>query len=272
MQKLAIFLIIVLCLLPLSISPLGTPSEGNLVTASAQVIARSEEQNSKHYTNIPILMYHVLEDYSGTYEQLYVGPQVFRQQLAYLQEQGYQTVTLRQVLEHWTQAKPLPDNPVVISFDDGYRSMYTQAFPLLREFGYQGTFYLHTAKIDTAGGLTRAMIQEMVAGGMEIGSHTIGHPDLTKISSVRLSRELKESKQALEAITGSPVQTFAYPAGRYNQRVQAAVDKAGYIGAVTTQYGIATQRQNPLTLKRIRINKSDGLDGFIAKMSKAKPL
>ena len=86
--------------------------------------------------------------------------------------------------------------------------MYTAALPILTEFEYQGTFFLHTNNIDTAGGLAKEMIQEMVASGMEIGSHTLSHPDLTKISTTRLQQELIDSKNILSEITGCSIQTF----------------------------------------------------------------
>ncbi|MFY9175273.1 MAG: polysaccharide deacetylase family protein [Peptococcia bacterium] len=223
------------------------------------------------YTKIPILMYHVIEDYSGTYEELYVSPQVFYQQLEYLKEQGYHTVKLQDVLDHWHNGKDLPEKPIVLSFDDGYRSMYTAALPILTEFEYQGTFFLHTNNIDTAGGLAKEMIQEMVASGMEIGSHTLSHPDLTKISTTRLQQELIDSKNILSEITGCSIQTFAYPAGRYNKEVLVQVEAAGYRGAVTTEYGSASAEQNPFCLKRIRINKSDGVKGFVKKLQANEP-
>lgn len=278
-RKLAVFWLIVILLLPLPIKPLSPhiynendlPNETLPIAADEEVAAAPLTISPQKYHNIPILMYHVLEDYSGTYEELYVSPQVFRQQLAYLKEEGYHTVKLQDVLEHWQNNKPLPEKPIVLSFDDGYRSMYTTAYPILKDFDYQGVFFLYNSKIDTDSGLSKEMVEEMVAGGMEIGSHTLSHPDMTKISAAKLKKELEDSQRLLSELVGSPVLTLAYPAGRYNEKVIKATEEAGYLAAVTTEYGSASINQNPLRLKRVRINKSDGLKGFIKKIQATKP-
>ncbi|MFZ5754021.1 MAG: polysaccharide deacetylase family protein [Bacillota bacterium] len=225
-------------------------------------------EENKKITTIPILMYHVIEDYSGPYEQLYTEPAVLRRQIAYLKEQGYTAVTVAEALNHWQKGTPLPAKPVIFTFDDGYRSIYTEAFPILKEYNFRATLYLHTAKINTPGGLTTEMIKEMSGYGLEIGSHSLTHPDLTKISPARLKKEIQLSKKELEKITGKKVTTFCYPAGRHNARVREEVRKAGYLGAVTTRYGAATFQENLYNLSRIRINKSDALQGFINKMNR----
>jgi len=279
LKKLIVFLLVLVFLLPLPIHTLDStlyveesPDTGSGEPASGEeVLAASAPQVIRKYNHIPILMYHVLADYSGPLEQLYVSPSVFRRQLEYLQEEGFHTVTMGEVLAHWTKDSPLPEKPIVLTFDDGYTSMFTEAFPILREFGYKGTFYLHTSKINTAGGLTSEMVRQMAESGMEIGCHTVSHPDLTKLSPSRLQREVQASKEFLEELTGSPVLTFAYPSGRYNQKVKAAVQDAGYLSAVTTEYGLAHSGQDPLVLSRLRINKSDGLEGFKKKISQAVP-
>ncbi len=253
----------------------SVPAAVNISGQEISVLSPQEETSAQTsseiiiYDSIPILMYHVIEDYSGTYEELYVPPLIFRQQLAYLKENGYHTVTCAEVLQHWSEAMPLPDKPIVLSFDDGYRSMYTEALPLLKEYGFRGTFFLHLANINTEKGLTEEMIQEMITAGMEIGSHTVSHPDLTKLTASKLKQELEESKRVLSEITGTSVHTLAYPSGRFNKRVMSAARETGYLAAVTTQYGPATSQQNIYSLKRIRINKSDGVNGFIKKIQAA---
>ena len=281
MKRILVFLLAIILLLPFSANPAEMLGNGDLdpakeafnLTPNVEVATDNPaEVEPIIHPSVPILMYHVLEDFSGKYEQLYVQPQDFRKQLEYLYKEGYQTVNLQDILAHWTNSKPLPAKPIVLTFDDGYPSMYRTAFPLLKEFGFKGTFFLHTAKINTENGLSTAMILEMSTQGMEIGSHTISHPDLTKISASRLKQELISSKQFLEKLLGKPVQSLAYPSGSYNGRVLSATGNAGYLGAVTTQYGFAESGQNPFALKRIRINKSDGLEGFITKLKAADSL
>jgi peptidoglycan/xylan/chitin deacetylase (PgdA/CDA1 family) len=243
-----------------SITPVGALEK--------ELVRQPPLEENKKITTIPILMYHVIEDYSGPYEQLYTSPQILRKQLAFLKEQGFSAVTVHEALNHWKKDTPLPAKPIILTFDDGYRSVYTEAFPLLKEYGFRATLYLHTAKINTPGGLTTEMTKEMAGYGLEIGSHSLTHPDLTKISPAKLRNEIRLSKKQLEELTGQEVTTFCYPAGRYNSRVREEVMKAGYLGAVTTRYGPATNRENLYSLSRIRINKSDLLQGFINKLNR----
>lgn len=243
-----------------SITPVGALEK--------ELVRQPPLEENKKITTIPILMYHVIEDYSGPYEQLYTSPQILRKQLAFLKEQGYSAVTVHETLNHWKKGTPLPAKPIILTFDDGYRSVYTEAFPLLKEYGFRATLYLHTAKINTPGGLTTEMTKEMAGYGLEIGSHSLTHPDLTKISPAKLRNDIRLSKKQLEELTGQEVTTFCYPAGRYNSRVREEVMKAGYLGAVTTRYGPATNRENLYSLSRIRINKSDLLQGFINKLNR----
>lgn len=242
-----------------------TPDGGNSIAAAppAPFVPTPEPIR---YREVPILMYHVIEDFNGPLEQLYVSPLEFRKQMEFLQKHGFHTVPVRDVLNHWKYGQALPANPIVLSFDDGYRSIYTHAFPILKEYGFIGTLYLCTNKIDTESGLTTPMIQEMSLHGFEIGSHTISHPDLTKINAARLSREIKDSKSVLESLVGQEVSTFCYPSGQSNPSVRKEVQEAGYLGAVTTRYGYAADDQNSYLLSRIRINKKDSLQAFQKKL------
>jgi peptidoglycan/xylan/chitin deacetylase (PgdA/CDA1 family) len=112
------------------------------------------------------------------------------------------------------------------------------------------------------------MVKKMLASGWELGSHTLTHPDLTTISATQLEDEVAGSKEQISKKFGVPIDFFCYPAGKLNDTVVAAVKDAGYIGATTVEEGIATP-DNPLELKRIRINGDDGVDGFASKMQSA---
>lgn len=210
-----------------------------------------------------ILMYHEVAEQAGELAELYVRPSELRAQVLWLKEQGYEAVTLADVARAWgmteEEPKPLPEKPVVLSFDDGYLSVYTEAFPVLKQEGWPATIYLQVNVLDTPGFLTTDMVKEMQASGFEVGSHTITHADLTKLSPARLESELVESKRELERRFASTVSTFAYPAGRFNDNVIAATKRAGYVLAVTTRSGIGVMSE-PLTLRRVRVNRSDSTE------------
>ncbi|NLT94548.1 MAG: polysaccharide deacetylase family protein [Clostridia bacterium] len=211
---------------------------------------------------IPILMYHEIGTPSGPWKELYVEPENFVRQLDWLKENGYSTVTLDDVYAHWYYKKPLPEKPVVLTFDDGYRNMYDIVLPLLLSRDMKATFFLYPSKFNTPTGLTTEMVAEMAAKGMEIGSHTYSHKDLTKISAAQLEQELAKSKKVLEEITGKPVKFLCYPSGQFNEQVIKESKKAGYLAAVTTQMGKAAHTQDPYRWKRVRINYSTTLASF----------
>ena len=145
--------------------------------------------------------------------------------------------------------------------DDGYRNMYDIVFPY-SWLGICKQPFLIPSKFNTPTGLTTEMVAEMAAKGMEIGSHTYSHSDLTKISSAQMKKELEDSKRVLEEITGQPINFLCYPSGRFDQKVIEKSKEGGYLAAVTTQMGKASPTQDPYQWKRVRINYSTTLAGF----------
>ena len=125
----------------------------------------------------------------------------------------------------------------VLTFDDGFRNWLTAAVPLLRRLGVRATFYVcpgfsgagtGTWTERRAGCSTRSEAQELLEAGMELGSHSLSHPDLRLLDGGELSRELEESKREVERLTGRPCRTLAYPYGLYDERVVSAARAAGY--------------------------------------------
>ena len=223
-------------------------------------------------SRIPILMYHVIGDGSGSLQELYVNPAIFASQMEYLHKNGYHTITLKELYDHWQEGKPLPARPIVLTFDDGYRSDYEQAFPILQNYGFRAVHFLYVKKVGQAHGLTREEIAELVAAGHEIGNHTYNHVEIHTLGPQRLVQETQQAKNALEEMLGTDIVSFCYPVGRYSPDAVHAVEESGHKIAVTTEYGYACLEQGLLTLKRIRINRSDGLQGFIQKLKQYEAL
>jgi peptidoglycan/xylan/chitin deacetylase (PgdA/CDA1 family) len=222
---------------------------------------------------VPILMYHVVSAPPARvpYPGLYVPPSDFAGQMRWLARNGYRAVTLRQAYNAWTAGTPLPRRPVVLSFDDGYLSDYTRAFPVLRLHHWPGVLNLEVNFLRPVGGLRPWRVRRLIAGGWELDAHTITHPDLTTVDPARLWREVDGSRRALRRLFHVPVDFFCYPAGRYDARVVRAVRRAGFLGATTTHYGLARPPRF-FELDRIRIDGSDGVAGFAAKMERlARP-
>jgi peptidoglycan/xylan/chitin deacetylase (PgdA/CDA1 family) len=208
---------------------------------------------------VPILMYHYIRPDPGPDDPigqgLSVSPELFAEHLAYLAEEEFSPISMADLADIWEGRKELPPKPIVLTFDDGYRDFYTNAWPLLREYGFPSTVYLITSVIDQPSYLTREMILEMDATGLvDFGSHTIYHPSLPALADADAEDEIVDSKRVLEEMLGHPVRTFCYPTGAYSDRDVALVDTAGYALAVTTEWDYADPSMNPALLPRIRIS------------------
>ncbi len=176
-------------------------------------------------------------------------------------------MTLRRVYDYWTNGGGLPAKPVVVTFDDGYRSIYSAALPVLRSLRWPGVVNLKIDNTRDRWGLPPEVVRRLIAARWEIDAHTITHPDLTAVDDERLRREVSGSRTFIRRTFHVPADFFCYPSGRYDRRVIAAVRNAGYLGATTTEYGLARPSEL-FTLDRIRINGSDGVAGFAAKLSR----
>jgi peptidoglycan/xylan/chitin deacetylase (PgdA/CDA1 family) len=197
---------------------------------------------------------------------LSVAPDQFESHLRYLQEQGYTTISLHDLVYYLTRGNPLPPKPIVLTFDDGYSDNYTNAFPLLWKYGFIGTFFIITDFVTTErpGYMTWPQLQEMVAEGMEISSHSRDHPDLRNRSVDYLIWEALGSQEAIQAHLGVATHILAYPAGRYDDQTIAVFHSAQYWAAVTTQQGDEQRSDRLFELQRIRVRGSHTADDLAA--------
>ena len=210
---------------------------------------------------VPILMFHHIQDpppgASQLERDLSVSPAHFEEQLAHLEKLGCNAVTLEQIHAFFAEKRPLPAKPICLTFDDGYLDNYTIVFPALKRHGMVGTFFIVTAVVGDGHHVTWADLREMRTAGMEIGSHTVHHFELTGMSDWRLREELVDSKTKLNTEVGGVV-SFCYPSGRKDEKVVAAVRKAGYASAVTTERGTTERASEELLMPRLRVQGSWG--------------
>ncbi len=186
---------------------------------------------------VPILMYHdVLSDPEVFFDLV---PEQFEAHLQTLQENGFTAISLDQLTQHLRTGAPLPEKPVVLSFDDGYAGHYEHVYPLLKKYQMPAVFFVFPGKVDGEivgrSTLTWDQIKEMAADPLiTIGSHSVTHPpDLREFGDADLAYEMTESKRRLEEMLGQPVHYFSYPAGHYDERVAQAAAEAGYLAAFT---------------------------------------
>lgn len=217
---------------------------------------------------VPILMYHYIstppEDADIYRQDLSVAPDEFRAQMQLLADGGYSTISLYDLNRALRWGTPLPPRPVILTFDDGYRDAYEHAFPVLQEFGFTGTFFVITARLDEGhpAYITWAQAQEMAAAGMSIESHTKEHPNLSGRSEAELYYQIQGSLESITAHTGQPVRVFSYPGGRWDEDVLEAVRRYGIWVAVVTEGGVLHTTDNLLLLRRVRVNGETDLPTF----------
>ncbi len=217
---------------------------------------------------IPILMYHhVTDELNGTsLPKLRVSPHRFAKQLDLLHKLGYESVTLSTALSPYC-----PPNPVVITFDDGYADFFDQAWPHLRSRGMTATVFLITGALDGHNDfdldkgepkelmLSRNLVKELAARGVEFGGHSHTHKDLTRVDAKSLVREVVGCQKALSDILGHPARVFSYPYGNCNARAAKAVQEAGFLAACTTRPGLLNQGADRKYTPRIIVKRKDDL-------------
>jgi peptidoglycan/xylan/chitin deacetylase (PgdA/CDA1 family) len=216
-----------------------------------------------HPGPVPILDYRGIETPSTgeSFPELFVEPQDFKSQMRWLDDQGFEAVTLDQVEDAWYENGKLPVKPIVVGFDDGYPSQYASAFPVLEERDWPGVLNLRAKGSE----LPDADVQKMLDAGWELASKGSNQIVLTTVDSATLETEVAGSRQILRRRFGVPVHNFCYPSGSYSTTVISAVHKAGYVGAQTEISGIA-DAAHPYILDRVQVLLSDGLPGFISKL------
>jgi peptidoglycan/xylan/chitin deacetylase (PgdA/CDA1 family) len=236
-------------------APSGSPSTTLVRNATPQAGWQP------HTGPVPILEYHVLgaPAADAPYPELYVTRPDFHQEMNWLDEHGYQAVTLEEVEDAWYRGGTLPAKPVVVSFDDGYRPQFTYALPELRKHGWPGVLNLKAEGSD----LYESNVKAMIDAGWELAAHTIDHSDLTTLDATRLKRETAGARQILRREYGVPVKDFCYPAGQFDATVIAAVEAAGYVTATTEIPGDAS-RDAPYELARFEVLGSTGVAGLAA--------
>lgn len=206
---------------------------------------------------VPILVHHYVEVVTDERDfvrrSMSIRPDILERQLIYLVEKGYTFITLDE-LAAANQAR-LPEKPIILTFDDGYRDFYTDAFPILRKHRIKATaFIVYNFIGKDHNYMDELQIREVVGSGLvEIGSHTLSHRYLTSLPTADAEKEIRESKVLLEKKFGVEVKHFAYPGGFTDETLGQQVEAAGYLTAVGTQKGAVSNDSDLYHLPRLRV-------------------
>jgi peptidoglycan/xylan/chitin deacetylase (PgdA/CDA1 family) len=219
---------------------------------------------------VPILMYHYISELPPQADHLRIGltvhPQQFREHLDYLRANGYTTVSLYEVHLALTQGHRLPPNPIALTFDDGYSDHLYTAMPLLREYGFKGTFFIITGFADEQrnGYLNWEQVQQLGASGMEIAAHSKTHPDLRGRNHDFLVYEMLGSLESIKVNLGLPQVAFAYPMGRYDDATLGVLKQTDTLLAVTTEHGATHTTDGRHEMRRLRVQNTTSTSGLAA--------
>jgi peptidoglycan/xylan/chitin deacetylase (PgdA/CDA1 family) len=215
---------------------------------------------------LPILCYHNVATAPGDapYKLLYVSPDRFEQQLWTLRRLGLRGVSTGEGITRLRNATAR--GCVVFTFDDGYTDTLTTAAPLLQRYGFSATCYVVSGAIGTYNRwdadylqeqkplMSREQLDQWLAAGMEVGSHSCTHPRLHELPQDAALYEIAESRAALRNTLGVPIEHFAYPFGYVSAAIVELVRRAGYSSAVTVLPGVARASDDQLRLPRILVN------------------
>ncbi len=207
------------------------------------------------------------------FKLLYVSPEKFERQLWTLRRLGLRGVSTSEGVSRLRNATSR--GCVVLTFDDGYADTLMTAAPILKQYGARATCYVVSGALGTYNRwdadylrerkplMTREQLDQWLAAGMEVGSHSLSHPRLHELPQDLAQQEIAESRAALRNLLGVPIEHFAYPFGAFTADIVASVRRAGYSSAVTVVPGIARASDDRLRLPRILVNGERGLWKFL---------
>lgn len=250
---------------PAGLADATQPSESREIAPGAQVIAPSPSASQWRWhpageVIAPILLYHHIGEETSSLRYV-VSLGDFEAQMASLQRWGYTTIPLSLLLKALTEGAALPPRPVVITFDDGYREVYTHALPILQRYGFTAAVFVVIGQVGVGKSLTADQIRELAAAGWEIGSHSWSHANLRQ-SGVNLKHEIGDARLALEQILGEPVTAFAFPYGLTSPYVTRLVQEAGYEVALGLGGSYRHKEKGRYYLSRIEIQGNFDLKAF----------
>jgi len=228
------------------------------------------------FERLPCFTYHHVDP--KLVNEIAITPAAFEAQLKVLKDGGYHPITARQLAEHHEKGTPLPDKPVMITFDDGWRNQYQFAAPLLKKYGFVATFFVNPQLIGYGSGyMTRDMLVALKDAGHDVESHTWTHLALTRRGTEdqlafqrRIMKQMTLSDAWLKQVVGRRPVALCYPFGYYDTEAVGRALEAGYTLGFTTDEGVADARPwDAMAIKRFTISRDVSVAGFVSRLNSA---
>jgi peptidoglycan/xylan/chitin deacetylase (PgdA/CDA1 family) len=242
---------------------LAVPAGGASAPPSQPVVAPAAEGAGPPP---PILMYHYIRTVDQASDplgyELSVAPELFEAHMAWLHEQGYTAMRMDAAARCLRGETVCPARAVALTFDDGYADAFTTAWPVLQRYGFTATFYIVSGLVGQQGYMSWEQLAMLRDSGMEIGAHTVDHPDLTSLDPATAEYQIAQPKADLEGQLGISVVSFCYPTGLYNWGIEEQTRAAGYLSATTTRWD--SDYSDIMALPRRRVGGGTAVEGFAA--------
>jgi peptidoglycan/xylan/chitin deacetylase (PgdA/CDA1 family) len=218
---------------------------------------------------LPILVFHKIAPVppDSQFPRNYVRPEQFDALLGWLRSAGYVSIRFEQYVAHRHGEATLPPKPIILTFDDGYRSNAEIALPIMKKHGFRATIFVVPGHLGQTNRwdaeekqeplLSAEEIRELHADGFAFGSHTMHHSRLTAAPAALALEELRASREALEALLQEPVRTICYPWAQHNEAVRRLAQEAGYTCGVGIRRRLNRPSTDIMALHRIPVTYLD---------------
>ena len=251
---------------------LKMPFKKRLKIYAADIVYRSRRLKLRADKGIRVLAYHSITDklIENDWDENTTPKDLFDRQMGYLADNEYNIISCREVIQCLTAHREIPPKAVAITFDDGYKNNYINAFPVLKKYNFCATIFLTINFLrDYSGNARYLSCSEIInmrkSGIVDFGSHGLTHRALTRLDEQQLNKEVERAKQKLEGIVNDKIYLFAYPFGHarsFNKQIVETVKSAGFAGACTSIFGLNDLKTDHFLLRRNRISWLDDLSEF----------
>jgi len=211
---------------------------------------------TRYLYSVPILVYHHVDGAVAT-DSPTVSTAGFSKQMELIHQRGYNVITLDSLVNAAQNKTRLARNSVVITFDDGDKDNYLNAYPVLKKYNFPATIFIITQKVGQNDYISWEEMSEMMKNNISFGAHSRSHFYLPDLNEEGLQYEILGSKKDMEEKLKTEVKYFCYPIGGFSDRIMRVVQEAGYKGAFTTNRGKGRLNENLYALKRVKIGNTD---------------
>jgi peptidoglycan/xylan/chitin deacetylase (PgdA/CDA1 family) len=232
-----------------------------LISTKGHVPVVSAEKNTN--IKIPVLLYHVVNPYPDPTNPYQFSLEEFEKHMAYLKENGYRTLTMKQYFNILDGKAAMPEKPILLTFDDNSNDFYPYVYPILRKYEMKATQFTVSNWVNGSWNMTSSEILTVMENGVDIQNHTVTHPFLANLSKEEQYVEIQNATEALKDLTGRTTFAFAYPYGNYNSDTISLLRDLGFKGAFKVGGGLSTDQSNRYELPRIMILQNHTLDDFV---------